>query len=418
MSITQYLEYAIRNGFLYKLNWITSLLGVRLDNTENDYIKIEDGVGYVKVDSELIKFDSYIKGGAFLRISDEVIIPKDLLKSLNKVITTTIGKLIINHVLIEKPFNGSISYMDGDISFGDIMDVVRVSLSDDIITVAQYRDFVLAATYIEGLNTVVTPSSTAKLLVAPPGLKKFKSGLKKSLVSKHGEGWQDNPIYVVEYDTALKAYYADYIKDDPSDGIMANNKNKNNALAKKYLTFSTASAFGEQTHIDESLSDGYPDDPAKLAALFNTARAASYSRGAETQKGGAVAKSVLRATSSMFITDKDCGVKYGKHKVIDKDNVDNMVGRYIIENSKVLELTNDNISSYINKSVILRSPMYCIAKSPSLCPVCLGRLAASRPNGISLIVTNISSVLTKAALKVMHNSQISATKISLDDMLT
>ena len=417
MDISEYLNYALKNHLPSKWLWVTSLLGNRPDNTGTDYISVDDGKGYVKVDGKLVKFDAFVKNKAFLRLRDEVTVKADNLASLDKDIKTTVGKLLINYVLIEIPFKGKLSYMKGELSIGKIIDTVRDALSDESISVAMYRKFVVCSTYLTSFNRIVTPSSTEKLLLPPPDLKQFKKKLRSEFDKKYGADWGKDTARVVEYDTELKNHYAEYIKGDASDGIIANKKNKGNSLTKKYLTFSTADAFGQQEHVDESLMDGYPADAKKLAAMFNTSRAASYSRGVETQKGGSVAKSVLRATSSMNIVNNDCGVKRGKHIIIEEHIAEGLLGRYLIVGAKTIKLTKDNIKSYIGKTVTMRSPMYCIEKQPNICSVCAGEKAAGTPNGISLIVMNVSSTLTLSALKKMHNSQISTVRVSLGDMV-
>jgi len=417
MTLFSYITYCIVNKLPHKLAWVQSILGVYEDNYLNSYIKIDRGNGYVMVNNKYVNFSNYKSKDSFVRISDTITATKELFKSLDKDYETTIGRLLINYILIEVPFNGKIPYFKDDINIGSIVNTVKDALSEDIISVEEYKKFVWSCTYLESFSRLVTPSSTPKLIAPPPGIDEYKTKLKDEFKTKYGSNWDADPSRIVEYDNKLKSYYNDFLKGDPSDGILADNKSKDNALAKKYLTFSTTNAFGDQEHIDESLSDGYPDDPKKLSAMFNTVRAASYSRGAETQRGGSVAKAVLRATSSIEISIDDCGVKYGKVYYITKDMANSLVGRYIISNNKLVKLTPDNIDDYVDKEVELRTPMYCAAKPPTLCKVCMGEKAGRYPRGIPLIVTNISSVLTLSSLKQMHNSQVSTVDIDLDKLI-
>ena len=417
ITLNQYLKYILDNKLIHKLQWLISVIAIHDNGVINEYIKIEDNKGYVYIDGEYVLFEGYVRGNAFIRIGDMVLVKADYLKSLDKDTETHFGRFLLNYLLIEKVFQGKLKYIHDSISLSAVINLVKDALSNDVISVDEYKSFVSVCTYLESFNKLVTPSSTPKLLIPPTGLKAFKTGLNKEFTAKFGADWDKDPARVVDYDNQLKAFYSEYIKDDPSDGIIANGKNKDNALAKKYLTFSSTNAFGEQVHIEESLLDGYPSDPEKLAAMFNTTRSASHSRGAETQTGGGVAKSVLRATSSITILDTDCGVTYGKRGMITKDNVDGMIGRNIIEKGKLILLTTENVSSYVDKTVELRSAMYCKAARPHICKACAGDKAAGHPNGVALIVTNISSALTTASLKAMHNTQISTVKASLDEMI-
>jgi len=425
MDLDEYIKYVINYKLLTKRTWHTSLFGIKEDNSENEYVKIVDKKCYLKVKNpdnndsiEEIEWPSFVYGKGILNITNIVNLDASTLECLDKNTKTTLGRFIVNYILIEFPYGGRLPYIHGDITHTMFIEATKEALSSEVITVDDYKIFVNSCTYLEELNKLYTPSSTEKLVSPPPGLKKFKLELSKEYVKKHGVDWDKDPSMVVEYDNALKKYYSDYIKDDPSDGVMANAKTKGNALSKKYLTFSSTNAFGAQEHIDESLLEGYPEDPEKLSALFNTTRAASYSRGAETQKGGAVAKSVLRATSSMRIEGDDCGTPYGKRVDLNNDNVNNYLGRYIISKNTLTEITKKNINSLVGKTVTIRSPMYCIAKAPTICKTCMGKLASGKPNGISLIVTNISSIMTTAALKAMHKSTISTVKIDMSSMVS
>lgn len=415
MNASEYMAYAIVNKLLHKWEWVTSLLAVHVDGTKNDYIQILDGVGYVKVDNDYIKLDGHAPGKALLYTGYKIDLSKDVMECLLSDVSTTVGIAIVNYILLEVPFKGKITYMNDNPTLGSIMDKVK----DTFEGLEDYGKFVISCTYLEEFSRIVTPSSTHKLVTPPPGLKKFKADTKAKYIKAYGVDWDKDPANIVAYDKELKAYYNEYISGDPSDGILASDKSKNNALAKKYLTFSSTNAFGQQVHIDESLLDGYPKDREKLAAIFNTTRSASISRGMETQNGGSVAKNVLRATSSMRITDGDCKTKEGKSVIITKQRKSSYIGRYLIDgNGKLIKLTNDNIEDYVDKPVTMRSVMYCKLDKPAVCSICIGDSAASKPDGISLIVTNNSAALTLTALKAMHNSQISTAEVVLDDVIS
>jgi len=315
------------------------------------------------------------------------------------------------------PYGGKVEYVEGELSSGVYLDKTRVALSEDVITVKDYIKFSRHSAFLEELGTLYTPSSTERLVVTPPGIKKFKADLTAKYAAKYGPKWSDTPTNIVEFDNELKKMYSDYLKGDPSDGVVVNGKAKNNALPKKYLTVSATNAFGEQNHIIESLDEGYPEDPEKLAAMYNTNRHASYSRGNETQKGGSVAKAVLRATSSYSIDVDDCKVGYGKSVLVTKDLINAVSGRYLIKGTKYAPIAPEEAKALVGKVITIRSPLYCKAKGSSLCAVCMGTNAGKRKDGIPLIVSNISATITVASLKMMHNSQISSVKVSMDEMI-
>jgi len=417
MTIADYLKYAITEGIINTRGWTISIFGIQSDGTETDYIKIDNKVGYVKVKEDWVKLDGYTYGKPFIPIATEISLKANYLRCMQNDVKTTIGKFLVNYYLLEYPFKGKVPYITGDVSLKLILKTVNEYYNKEAISVKEYKEFVSACSFLEATQKLFTPSSTYKLTVPPPGLKKFKSDLRDTFVTKYGKDWSKDPSRIVEYDTKLRVFYNDFIKDDPSYGVIANKKNRGNALSKKYLTFSATNAFGDNEHIDPALIDGYPKNPIKLAAMFNTSRSASYLRGNETQKGGSVAKSVLRATSSIKITYTDCGVTYGKLVTVTDNNKDVMIGRYQIVNKKPIEITGDVVSSLVGKTIEIRSPAYCKEEDNNRCNICSGKSLSKYPNGVALLVTDISSTLIVSALKAMHNSQLKTVKVDITTII-
>jgi hypothetical protein len=129
-----------------------------------------------------------------------------------------------------------------------------------------------------------------------------------------------------------------------------------------YLTVGAELGFDKKGEnlklIKNSLQDGYPEDKEDMSILVNSSRAGSYSRGSETQKGGITAKNMTRASSSIEIASGDCGTKIGKELYITEDIKNVLLNRNIIQNGKLVNVTD--VDKYINKKVIIRSPIYCL----------------------------------------------------------
>ena len=151
-----------------------------------------------------------------------------------------------------------------------------------------------------------------------------------------------------------------------------------------------------------SLLEGYPADIKQLTTIYNSSRAGSFSRGNETKNGGVAAKNLLRATASLVIEPGDCGSKIFKELHVTKDTAEALIGRTILVNGKLEKI--DNPSKYIGKIVQLRSPMYCKRTNGHICGVCAGDNLLNYRKGVTILATDISSVLMKNSLKKMHTS--------------
>lgn len=422
MTNIEYFKHMLHQDHFLKLEWFYSVFAMAYDN--NKYTFIKDNKYYVNLftTTEPEVITNVIPNRPLLSINEGIIITKDDLENVTDtdVIKTTLGRVIINKILLVDNFGNKIPYINKTIKPTDIENIIAENMhTKNIITVPEYIKFVDSASFLQGLSRITTISATEKSVVAPPGITKFKKEVVNEFNAKYGEDWSKDQTRIVEFESRLKAYDAEWLKGDPTDGKLTSGKVKNNARSKMFLTFGAEAGFdkkGENPNlIVESLGDGYPDDIDKLITMFNTSRAGSYDRGKETQKGGAVAKDILRATSSITIIDGDCGSTKGKSLTVTEDNYENIAGRNIFEGNKIV--TVDNPKAYIGKTILLRSPMYCISTGSNICSVCAGSVMSRYKTGIPFLVTDISGILLKSALKSMHGTTLSTVNVDITGII-
>jgi hypothetical protein len=146
--------------------------------------------------------------------------------------------------------------------------------------------------------------------------------------------------------------------------------------------------------------------------MMNTSRAGSFSRGAETVKGGVSAKVLLRAAGNMKIVDEDCGTDLGLHRVMDTTNYHQLVGREVrLKNEWVVVKNLEEAEHLMGDLIIVRSPMYCKLDGDNLCSHCAGQRLAENKEGLSTALTEISSTIMTALLKAMHGKVLSTAKL-------
>jgi hypothetical protein len=73
---------------------------------------------------------------------------------------------------------------------------------------------------------------------------------------------------------------------------------------------------------------------------------------------------------------------------------------------------------YVGQPVIVRSPMYCKLDGDHICKHCAGKRLAENPVGLTIAVTEISSIIMTAALKKMHGTVLSVAKMDFKTALT
>jgi len=410
MSRLEYLLYSIKNEYLKDITWYFTFMTILTEkNYKNKYVEIKSGVIYVLIDGKQVMLNGVIKNEPIYAVTDNLTLPKNTINNIDNV-KTTFGLVILNYVLLYVPIGKRVTYENKPFNIGKIEARVGELLNTDVITVEEFKKFDNNALFLEKLSRIVTISATYKNITPPDGLKEFKTKTIKEFNTKYGENWYKDATKVVEFEDKLKAFYNDYVSDDPSDGVFLSGKIKNNAGLKKYLTFGLAFGMeeaGEETqYIEGSLLDGPPKDKKKLAGMFDTARSASYNRGAETQKGGYAAKVMLRAISSVKIIGKDCGTKLGKDLLVNENIKASLVGRYLVtpKGPKVIK-DIDEASKYVGKTITIRSPQFCKSKGTSFCPICSGDNISKYGNFV-ISITDISNILLYQKMKMMHNTAI------------
>lgn len=416
MLANEYFKYAISKGYLKKLKWYYSVFTLQTNDTE--YTKYVEGKQLVLVNDEYESIDDIKMNEPVLTMTKEITIDGELLANNDKTIKTTIGRVILNKIMLSDIFKDKISYINQRMSIGGVEKIIAKGMhNSDLIEVSEYKKFVDTIGFLQGLSRITTVSATEKSLLPPDGIDKFKKDLKKEFDDKYGKDWVKDRSVIVKYEKGLRDFDAEWMKGEPNDGFLISGKLKDTARTKMYLDFGAEVGFdttGKNTDlVENSLLDGYPKDKDKLATMYNTSRAGSYDRGKETQKGGAAAKDMLRATSSTTILHTDCKSTEGKNIFVTKDIAEGLIGRYIIKNNKY-ELIDDPMK-FVGKNITIRSPQYCLEKGNSLCAVCVGDVMKKYDKGINLVITELSGTLLYISMQSMHGKVLSTLDFDLND---
>jgi len=410
MNKLEYLLYSIKNGHLKDLNWYYTFMTIMTEaNYKNEYIEIKANELYVKHDDKLVKLNNIKKDTPVYNVTDKLMLPKNTINNDTNV-TTTFGVMVLNYILLYTTIGKRVKYVNKAFDIGKVESEIGALLSEDTITITEYKKFVDNAIFLEKFSRIVTVSATYKNITPPDGLEEFKKKTLKKYVDAYGSKWYTDPTKVVAFEDELKEFYNAYVADDPSNGVFLSGKIKNNAGLKKYLTFGLAFGMeepGEETqHITGSLLDGPPRDKEQLAGMFDTIRSASYNRGKLTQSGGAVAKVMLRAISSLHIVKGDCKTKLGKDIIVNDNIKDSLVGRYMMttKGPKVIKNVSE-LDKYVGKKITIRSPQFCKSKGSAFCSVCSGDSVSDYGNFV-INVTDVSNILLYMNMSSMHNTSI------------
>lgn len=405
MKAIDYFIAMIPSDEFYTLKWFYSVMTFMPKNAQvNEYLKIEDNRYFVFFKNEWVIIDDVKPPELLIRVTDAVQLVPNTLENQTEAVTTNIGTVIANKILLASNFGNVIPFMNHGFKINVLEDKIARLLQDEVISVQQYIEFVNSASLLEGFSRITTVSSTPKGMLPPPNIKKLKKEIEDELAAKYGPNWAKTKTYIVEYEERLRAIDAEWLKDDPANGKLLSGKVKKEARTKQFLTFGADPGFDDKGNnvelVKNSLLEGFPEDKQQLTAMFNSARAGSYYRGKETQKGGSTAKDTLRATSAFTIVPGDCGSIIGKQIDVTKVIADSLLGRHMLVNNEPVEITNPE--ALIGKSITLRTPQRCKQPQSKLCSVCAGKIMGGYPNGISLLVSDMAGIILNSSMKKVH----------------
>lgn len=419
MTRDQYLDYAIVKGLYRKQLWFFTLFTIQEEVT-NAYLVIKDNKAFAIVEDQLMPIEWYKPFTPILTMSDTVTIEPKTFINLDKPTSTTVGRALANKLLYVDPFGTKLGFNNGEVSVGNMENIIAKGLSDRTIRVDEYKMWMRHLSYLSMISAITNISATERNVLPPDGIEKFKAQTAKELTEQYGEDWVRDRSKVVIFENKLKDFDTEFLKGDPSLGTFVSGKVKNGARTKMYLTFGAEVAFDKKSGagklVYNSLLEGYPKDKENLTNMFNTSRSGSFDRGNNTQKGGSAAKEELRSTASIGILEHaDCQAKQGKLTLVGKYNANQLEGRYKLTNGKSEVITDANI--YIGQVIELRSPQYCKQSETNICGVCAGESLRKYPNGVPIIMTDVSAILLATSMSAMHFKELKNLEFNLLDTI-
>lgn len=433
MKKTEYLLQALLDKAHEQSGWVVSAFAVIRENLD-DYkkhpynyriIQTPSGFQFIRPDGELEIIEDAIANEPLFNFQDPITVGPRWGLNIDKEYETTVGRIFLNTLLLSDIFKHKIPFNPKGFTVSAIETLIAPKLKDvpkdgkrnnDDIYVDEYVRFVDRLQYVEALSDLCNWSATPKNIKAPEGIKEYR----QKLIEEYGDRLSD-PSVLVEFESKLVAYDSEYMKDDPSSGIFIAGKVKNIARKKMYLGVGVEASFRTSSEVKPvltSLEEGWPTDPDGFSMFINGLRYGSYARGMETVNGGVTAKSLLRSLGNFTILQNDCGAHEGLTRTFTDKNYDQLIGRYVKQGNKWILITEEAAKQYVGKSAVMRSPMYCLSPKETFCKYCIGEKLALNPNGLSLAVTDVSSIILYSFMKLMHGKVLSSAHFDFQTGLT
>ena len=333
-------------------------------------------------------------------------------------VATTVGRYLLNYMLLVNPFGDFIPYFNDKWDSSAIEKTIASAIMEDKLTIAQLKIYENNLFFIGHFSELCVPTYSKKSLGTDPNIKK----LKQDLFEKY-KGKLSDPLIISEIENALIAADKKHLEGDSSMRFYGalGSKAFNVARKKMYLTVGGIETFskesGKYTFLPNSLSEGWEKN--YIPTIANEIRKGSYSRGFETQLGGVQTKLITRLFQDLSVYMPDCGTVKGLAVDFTRFSPKDYIGRWVWEKGTWILVTEDNIKTLLKGERIIRSPMYCQAPK-GLCYKCVGEVFRKlNVKQLAAIEIDISSTFLTLAMKNMHGTKLELFEIKdLDPFIT
>lgn len=333
----------------------------------------------------------------------------------SNIIKTTVGIWVFNKAFIEQDLFELFGYINEPITskmFKKINKQVSYAVVEDKVPLDALKRLITKTEKFQPYCNILSASITENMMSIPKAISKKKQELLKRYEKELDE---HDPVVSQKIEQELIKDCKEMLKDDPSiDMINSGAKIDWNNNFKNMFVMKGASKNpdplnpnGEYTVIKSDLTTGIKPD--EYAAFSDSLAFGPYARAKKTADGGAWEKIFVKALEHLTVLEEgsDCGTKRYKEILLTGDNIDDWMYSYIVEGSRLVELTSDNRDSYIGKKVKLRYSGLCESEK-GICNKCAGNLFTRL--GIKNVGVASYVIPAKIKLKSMKNFHDSTVK--------
>lgn len=342
-------------------------------------------------------------------------------KKNKKPFVTTVGIWIFNKYFIEEDLFDMFKYVNKTIDkkmYGKLNNEISVAVLEDRLPLETMKRFNMKTQKCMPYISILAPNYTDKMLTCTEVINKKKKELYKKYEEQIKKG---DEIAASRMEKELLDFAIEYMGDDPSmdmfisgaRGSIGNNF-KNMFVMKGVIKDPDPNAKQKYNVAMSNYIDGI--SPDEYALFANSLAAGPYARAKKTENGGYREKLFLRAFQHLTLDPpgSDCGTKRYIEVILTESNINEWMYSYIIEGSKLVELTSQNKLKYIGKKVKVRFSALCESKT-GICNKCMGNLyyRLDKTN-VGTSLTQIPSVQKNIAMKSFHDSTQSLYDMDLE----
>lgn len=331
---------------------------------------------------------------------------------------TTVGLWVFNKCFIEKELFDLFKYINEPITkkkFGKLNDAMSYAILEDTLDLEVLKRFMMKCQKYQPYVHILAPNHTLLMLLVTEKITRRK----KELLKKHEKAIAANDEKVVsDIEKELLDYAKELMKDDPSmdmynSGAKCSFENNFKNLFVMRGAVKDPDPNKGYNIITSNFMEGISKD--EYAKFANSLAAGPYKRAKKTEIGGYWEKLFMSALQHIRLDpkDSDCGTKRAIEITITNENIKDLMYNYIVDGSRLVELTSENKSMYIGKTVKMRFSSLCESKT-GICNRCAGNLFYRLGiMNVGAATPQIPSKLKNISMKSFHDSQVSLVEMDV-----
>lgn len=361
------------------------------------------------------------KRGPRHRTWDTMDIPAGYFYKGQPVIHTTIGRFVANRYILDGAgVIEATKFLDtvwNKKTLGTLDDDIGDLLMRDEINRQQFNRYVDRRDNLGyWLNGMLAHTISERMLKPLAEIERYKAELIEQNKDAIAAG---NIDVMTEISDKLVAYAKELLKGDPgmdlydSGDLDFGNNYKNNAILKGAVMNKITNEFD---FIGSSFMGGI--EVKDIPAHANSILASQYPASIATAEAGYLGKKLLALLQMMEVDEpgSDCHTKQTIPIDVTPGNKNNLLYTWINVDGQEIQLTRDNISGFVGKTVQMRSPMSCT--SSRICSKCASQLFYMLGvEHAGLFATQISHADLNLALKAKHNSLVNLFTLNPDTII-
>ena len=334
-----------------------------------------------------------------------------------KQIVTNCGRFLFNKLIIEDLINVFGDYQNVSITkkeLGRMDSILAKALQDDVIKPEQ---FIRYLNCIQWLGLTLTNAITSSFTPGVLTPNKKVIALRDKLFKENAEAIKNGDLSVahkIEQECIKLA--KEELKND--DGMYLYKAGARGSFDNNYKNISIMKGpvlnplTGEYSIVKNNYVEGIAKEDIHVHG--NSVITGTYPKAIGQRTFGYFTKQITAALQSTVL-DKpgsDCHSKILLEVTLDPSNLSIFEDRWIVEGGKYVLLDEKNIIKYKGKTVHMRSPMYCKAKS-KICRICAGRILEKLEiENIGLSASRASSTMSNASMKKFHDTTVKMSRLN------